>query len=155
MRRLNRSRGVSLVEALVALLVVAFGMVTLLGLQNSLRRSGDLARQRGTALRLAQQDMEILRTYSMLEESESAPKAQTFASITSTERTIPADVEGANAEYKLTREVTTPDDPHLKAIHITVSWPDRAGTIQEVTLDSLIFGADPSLGAALSQGNGS
>ncbi|HEY4083183.1 MAG TPA: prepilin-type N-terminal cleavage/methylation domain-containing protein [Burkholderiaceae bacterium] len=151
MRRLGRKthRGVSLIEALVALMVVAFGMVTLLGLQNSLRRSADLARQRGTALQLAQQDMEMLRAYSVLEKNKATPEAQDFANITSTERTIHADTEGANAAYQLTRQVSAVDDPRLKSIHITVSWPDRTGLTQEVTLDSLIFGADPSLGTAL------
>ena len=156
MRHSRKSvRGVLLIEALVALLVVAFGMVTLMGLQNSLRLSADLARQRGEALRLAQRDMETLRAYSVLEKAQSTADAQDFASIASTERTIHADSEGANAEYALTRQVSSSDDPKLKSIHTTVSWTDRSGTGQRVTLDSLIFGADPSLGAALSIAPGS
>jgi Tfp pilus assembly protein PilV len=144
-----------LIEALVALLVVAFGMVTLLGLQNGLRRGADLARQRGTALRLAQQDMETLRAYSAFEKDAHSADAQDFASMANAERTLRADSEGANAEYTLTRQVSPTDDPRLKSIRITVSWPDRAGVTQQITLDSLIFGADPSLGAALGTGNGS
>lgn len=52
-----KSRGVSLVEALVALLVMSFGMVALVGILSNLRRSEDLARQRGEAQRIAQAEI--------------------------------------------------------------------------------------------------
>ncbi|WP_370695081.1 type IV pilus modification PilV family protein, partial [Klebsiella pneumoniae] len=41
--RLPRQRGVTLIEALVALMVMSFGMVALVGLLATLRRGGDVA----------------------------------------------------------------------------------------------------------------
>ena len=55
--------GVSLVEALVAFLVTAFGMLSIAGMQASLSRNSDTAKQRSEAVRLAQQKMEQLRSF--------------------------------------------------------------------------------------------
>src|SRR6478736_274233 len=61
-----RPRGIGLIEALLALLAMAFGMVALVQLQSHMRRSADQARQRGEAMRLAQQHLEQLRDYALL-----------------------------------------------------------------------------------------
>ena len=58
----RRQAGVTLIEAMVALLIMAFGMVALVGLQSNLRRSADLAKQRGEAIRIAQQQLSSCAT---------------------------------------------------------------------------------------------
>ena len=62
-RRPSQQAGFTLLEALIALLVMSFGMMALAGMQLSLSRSGDVAKQRTEAVRLAQQQMEVLRSY--------------------------------------------------------------------------------------------
>ena len=149
MSPLARARGVVLVEALAALLIVAFGMVAMMRLQSTLRRGSDLARQRGEALRLAQQDMETLRAFSVLQKGGASPQtAQDFASISSMQRTITSDLPGSNSDYTINR-VAVPLGETLKSIRTTVSWLDRAGEPQSIVLDSAIAGIDPSLSAAL------
>ena len=44
-------RGISLVEALVAMLVMSFGMLAIVGLQATLRLNADVAKQRAEAVR--------------------------------------------------------------------------------------------------------
>ena len=49
----SRSQGVSLFEALVALAVMAFGILGIVGLQMSLRQNADVSKQRAEAVRIA------------------------------------------------------------------------------------------------------
>lgn len=61
-----RSRGVSLIEAVVALAVMGFGMLGIAAMQSSLRQNSDIARQRAEAARLASEAIEAMRSYSVV-----------------------------------------------------------------------------------------
>ena len=61
-----RSRGVSLIEALVALAVMAFGLLGVVGMQATLRFNADVSRQRAEAVRMAQEKMEEMRAFGVL-----------------------------------------------------------------------------------------
>ena len=50
--RRSGARGFTLLEALIALLVLSFGMLAIAGFQTTLSRNSDLAKQRTEALRL-------------------------------------------------------------------------------------------------------
>jgi Tfp pilus assembly protein PilV len=142
-----RQRGVALIEALVALLIMAFGMIALAGLQSNMRRSADLAKQRGEAIRLAQQHMEDLRDYAVLTRPAGAPiDLLAYADIADA-----SDSDNAgNTTFTLTRTVrSAPDGAPLKAVNVEVDWTDRAGDAQFVIIDSFITGADPSLSGSL------
>ena len=71
-------RGVSLIEALVAMAIMAFGMLALLGLQGALRGNSDVSKQRSEAVRYAQEQIELLRGFSTLD---TATGARTYAQI--------------------------------------------------------------------------
>ena len=148
----RRTRGVALIEALVALLVMSFGMVALVGLLGQMRRSADLARQRGEALRIAQQQMETLRDFSVI----AAPVAgqldytTDIASIASD--TTASVALSSNANYVLKQTVTGLNEGTAKAVRIEIDWLDRASVgnnYQYVILDTFIAGEDPSLGGTL------
>jgi len=144
-----QQRGVALIEAMVALLIMAFGMVALAGLQSEMRRSADLAKQRGEAIRPAQQEMEQLRDYSLLNPPATpASGVQDYTSIADRTNANAGD-PGSNATFALTRDVTDLVDPPVKAVNVTVSWRDRANGAQFVIIDSYINGADPSLSGSL------
>jgi Tfp pilus assembly protein PilV len=130
-------RGVSLVEALVALAVMAFGMLAVVGVQSTLRHNGDVSKQRSEATRLAQEKMEGLRSFVV---------ADTWTNMVDVNESI----AGTNAQYSVTRQViggTT--DPPAKALRITVDWTDRTGQPQSVTLSSVISSAAPGLSGTL------
>ena len=58
--------GVSLVEALVALAVLGFGMLAVVGAQGSLRLNSDVAKQRAEAVRIGQEALEDWRAFGQL-----------------------------------------------------------------------------------------
>lgn len=141
--------GVALIEAMVALVIMAFGMLALAGLQGNMRRGADLAKQRGEAIRLAQADMERLRSFSVLGPENPPAGVQSYAQIQSITLTD-AGLADSNASFTLTRTVTEWPEPALqKAVRVEVSWDDRAGGPQSVIVDSFIARVDPSLSGSL------
>ncbi|MBK9136249.1 MAG: prepilin-type N-terminal cleavage/methylation domain-containing protein [Betaproteobacteria bacterium] len=59
-------RGISLIEALVAMAIMAFGMLGVVGMQATLRANADAAKQRSEATRLAEEKIEQWRSFSVL-----------------------------------------------------------------------------------------
>lgn len=145
------ARGVSLVEALVALAVMAFGMLAIVGIQSSMRLSSDIAKQRSEAVRIAQEAIEQARAYSVLDVT--AGRAA-FADITDLEDTEVAGYT-TNTTFKLQRRVIDLAAQNQKALQVRVTWYDRAsdegrGDLpQTVMLHSVISLADPAIGAVL------
>ncbi len=129
----KHARGVGLVEALIAFLVVAVGLAGLIKFQSAMRLNSDVARQRTEALRLAQNDIEQLR-------------AAAANDIQSATRSVTP--EAANASFQVTRQVTA-SAADSKTVQVTVSWTDRSGAAQQVALTSLIAAQPPALTGAL------
>ena len=150
----RRTQGVSLIEALVALAVMAFGLLGVVGMQSTLRFNADVSRQRAEAVRLAQEKMESLRSFGVLSGPNPGPHA--YEHIVSGNETLSsASLALSNTDF--TRAVTvTPlppvasDDPRMKTIDVTVSWLDRrGGATESVRLQSNIAQVAPMLGATL------
>ncbi len=154
-KSLASARGAALIEALLALMIVAFGIIALGGMQSTLTRSADLARQRGDALRVASSAMEALRSYSRFSGADNS-----FTGIQSAPASnVTADQTGSNTDFSITRTITSSDgtalsakdDGILKSVRVQVSWQDRAGDTQQLALDTFISGVDPALGFVISQ----
>ena len=128
----HAQRGTSLLEALIAFLVLSLGMVSIARVQGHLRLAADVARQRTEAVRLAQQDMETLRSQ------------RTFSAIASASRNV-----NAGTAYAIDRRIESTGMAHAKAASVTVRWADRSGVAQQVTLHSVVAGTDPRLSGAL------
>lgn len=141
----SRNRGVSLVEALVALAVMAFGILGIVGLQMSLRQNADISKQRAEAVRIAQETVEQRRAFSAMS---SASGVTAFADIVSR---AAAAVPGVTTNTTFTRTETVVDfaNPLRKSLVVDVTWPDRTGTTQSVRLSTLIAGVPPAVGAGL------
>lgn len=148
----QRLSGVSLIEALVALTVMSFGMLAVVGVQATLRQNSDVAKQRSEAVRIGQEAMESWRAYSQLEEGPAGvPQAYNSIKKDAAGRVV-SDYK-TNTNYTLVRnvlEVGDPGyDPNRRTVQITVSWADRNGKVYEVKLDSHIARSDPALTAAV------
>ena len=152
-RRRSKQAGFTIVEALVALLVMSFGMLALAGLQLAMTRSADLAKQRSEAVRLAQLKMEQLRSYDGIT-SGSYTYGTNVVSSTAAETICPTCTAPLNAttnatftrNWTVTRAdgVTAADSDDLqKWIRVAVTWTDRANQTQTVTLNSVIARNDP------------
>ncbi len=144
----QRQRGATLLEALVAFLVLSLGMLSMARLQNQLRLHADVARQRSEAVRLAQEDLEQLRAFASLATSAGVAA---YDDIASGERQVSSlNDQALNTRYELRRQIDASEAPRLKTATVTVSWNDRGGEAQSVALSSVIAGQDPGLSAALS-----
>ena len=141
------SRGVSLIEAMVALAVMAFGMLSLVGVQATLRLNNDLAKQRTEATLIATEEIEGLRNYSSLLPATNRVAWSAIDNLTVAAYTPPESI--GNTSYRVERSVTTIAASRQKIIKVEVSWPDRTGITQRVTLDAVIWGAAPELSSLL------
>jgi hypothetical protein len=143
-------RGVSLVEALVALAVMAFGMLALVGVQTTMRLNSDVAKQRGEATRIATEEIERLRGFETIDVvlNEAA-----YASYDGMAPGTPAyDAAGniGNTTYTITRIVIpAADDLPFKSIAVRVNWTDRSNQPQSVILETAISGTNPALAGLL------
>ena len=143
----RRQHGVSLIEALVALLVLSLGMLTVSQLQSHLRLGSDIARQRAEAVRLGQEDIEALRAYSVLTASGAA---RSWAGITSASRTVDASTGYAtHTRYTVAREIVATSALAAKTAAVTVHWNDRDGDAQKIVLTTMIAANDPAHGGLL------
>lgn len=135
-------RGAGLIELLVAVALLGLGSAALLRLHGQLRLGSELARQRAVALRLAEQEMERLRSYRRLQGADS------WAAIA----TRPAAEWPGVAEpgpFTLAQQVDTHPDLPLKALRLQVAWSDRHGQARQFVLPGLIAAVDPVLVGAL------
>ncbi len=146
-----QQRGVSLIEALVALAVMAFGILGVVGMQLSLRSNGDIAQQRAQAVRIAQEEIEHWRTFTTLTMPPPAGHALSYGQITSTPATAlsAAEIGSSNTTYTLTKVVTESFSPRQKTLQVQVDWNDRTGAVQTVVLRSVVGAVLPELSGSL------
>ena len=146
------SRGVSLIEALVALAVMAFGLLGVVGMQATLRYNADISKQRSEAVRMAQQQVEDLRAFGTLAGTAEWDYADIASVATAT---VPTPAGFANTTFNITTTVANPvaTDAQFKTVAVSVDWLDRrtdgSGTAQSVKLTTAIAAVAPALGATL------
>jgi type II secretory pathway pseudopilin PulG len=144
-----RQRGVSLVEALVALAVMSIGMLALVGVQSTMRLNSDLAKQRSEATRIASEEIELVRSFTSMGVVNGQPGVSYDEIVDRVvESYQPPDGIG-NTTYRVVRNVTDLAGSAQKFVSVQVQWVDRTSQPQTVTLDSAISGAAPTLGAML------
>jgi type II secretory pathway pseudopilin PulG len=150
-RRPARQRGVTLIEALVALLVMSFGMLALVGLMSNLRFGADLAKQRSEAMRIARQEIALARDYSVLVKPPGAPlSVMAYTDIVSFQQPQPRTPPDSNTTYFVNRAVSPlPTGGDGVFVRVSVTWTDRANNQQTVNLDTVIARVDPVFSAAL------
>jgi Tfp pilus assembly protein PilV len=140
-------RGVSLIEALVAFAVMAFGMLGVVGMQTSLRVNADVSKQRSQAVRIAQEAMEEWRAFPVLTAVAPAKAFDNIAGATQTDVTMVAGT--TNTTYRITRTVSSPS-PVERVLIVDVEWADRSGTTQPpVRLASTVTRIEPALAGSV------
>jgi hypothetical protein len=145
----RRIRGVSLVEALVALAVMSIGMLALVGVQSTMRLNSDLAKQRTEATRIASEEIERLRSFTSMGAVQGQPGIS-YDEIASrvVENYQPPDGIG-NTSYRVQRTIVDLATRAQKLVSVQVQWIDRTNQQQTVTVDSAISAAAPTLAAML------
>jgi Tfp pilus assembly protein PilV len=155
----THERGVGIVEAMVSLLVLALGMMSIAALQGRLRLNSDVAKQRSEAVRIAQEDIENFRSFGTFAVNGAITNNFAYDSIVAgaSNKTVLAStvVTKTNTTFTVTRTVADAPrsagitDAPVKNLSVSVAWADRSGTSQNVTLRSVISRSDPAVAGSL------
>lgn len=146
---MGKQRGASLVEALVAMLVMAFGMMSVAGIQGRLRYSGETAKQRAEAMRMAHTELERLRGFVALQRTDDVPAdAIVFDEI----RNDRYAVDASTTSYQFERTVTPMPGGGVEVL-LNVSWRDRSKDDEDEPLSvnwrTALAPVDPRFAASL------
>jgi Tfp pilus assembly protein PilV len=139
----RRQHGITLVESLIAFLVLSLGMLAVVRMQPELRQHAELARQRSEATRLAQLDIEGLRGFVQLRATAAAPS---FDDIVTASYAVEPDAFGS-PRYAVQRSVDAASLSQALAVDVRVRWIDRRGEAQQVMLATVIAASEPALAA--------
>lgn len=149
-RRARHQRGITLIDALLAFLVLAAGVLSVAKLQLHLQSHADLSRQRSEAMRIAQEDIESLRAFASLQADAAASGAASYGRIETVTTSVDR-LNGAalNTVFQLTRRIDDSSASRLKSATVSVAWSGRDGGLQQAVLNSAIAGENPALSGAL------
>ena len=145
-------RGTTLLESLIAFVLLATGTLAVASLQSQMRWHADVARQRSEAVRLGQQELERLRAFSVID---AAPAVHAYASIADADSVADRVFgDAVNTAYRIAQRIDAAGIAGAKGASVTVAWTDRTGAAQRVVLDSVVAGQDPVYSASLALGAG-
>lgn len=147
-------RGSSLVEALVALVILGFGLLAIGKFQITLAEAIGSGRDRIEATFLAQDEMDRLRSFDLLDTPTGTPTTSfgydevltASSTVLSNSNYVAAFNRGVRVSanpVNLTWSGTTVT-PDLKLVLVDLSWTDKRGNTRSLTLPSLIAKHDPS-----------
>jgi prepilin-type N-terminal cleavage/methylation domain-containing protein len=129
-------RGFSLIEVMIALGILAFGIFTMMSAQIGAKRFSSNSRESTLAMKLAERKMETL--FSM---SADDVKALTTAPGYPNDPDNPIDPDpGDGAEMSFVRRtIIEPDDPETGVIKMTVEvdWTNTLGSVRTARIQSL------------------
>jgi Tfp pilus assembly protein PilV len=141
----QRQCGVSLVETLVSLAVLAAAALGTVTSQGQLRLQADLARQRGEALHLAEQHLEAARQFASVQADPGRSSFEALAGTGGPQTMAPT----ASQAFELTQDVVTDPASQSKLVHAQARWTDRAGRAQQAVLATLVAPVPPLLAGSL------
>jgi type IV pilus modification protein PilV len=171
--------GFSLLEVLVAVVIVSVGLVALAALQLSLIRSSNTSKMQSTALSLAKQQIEKLRSFRSLAEYDaltdstvtgdcsSSPTVNCIGNVPYSVQTTITRYVLNGATYALVGDVVSQaalrDDAtqhyvvgrDFKKATVTVTWNDATGASNTLALDDVVDGIDPVDSAKVAQNSSS
>lgn len=117
---LHPNAGFSLIESMLALVVLAIGMLALAGLQVTALRGNALSRRTATAIAMAEQKMEQVKNTPLVNIQAESPPVNID----------PVTGQVTAAATKWTRQVTVTNGPlpNSRAVSVIVSWREKAKT---------------------------
>lgn len=161
--RSERHRGFSLIEVLIAILVLSTGMLALAALQSGITRNGVSAKARSQAVAAATDVLDLIREEATRDEtgfgnldsrtltawtppdvSAAGPDATRFERVVRVTRLVPGKdaAECAGAPPPCLRAVamssTAPSPAEVKRVDVEIRWADDSGEPQSVQVSDLI-----------------
>ena len=148
MNMINSSRrsqvGFTLIEALVSLVVMGFGILAMAGMQAGLSRNADDAKQRTEAIRLAQEKIEFFRSFTGIDSTVVGQGAISATALNWNALAGSADSITTNAVYTRTWRIGGSASDSLRGLTVNVAWTDRTGAAQAVSLSSVLSKSNPA-----------
>ncbi len=151
----RRVRGFSLIEVMIAVVVLSFGLLALAALQGRLARASADAKAQSVALTLAEEKFEGFRSFLNRNAYQQIGNATSLANETLTR-------QGASATFTRTTRVTryivdpatngfvssgaltaTPEQREYKLVEVSVSWSNAENQAQQVKLANIISSSSP------------
>lgn len=146
--------GSSLIEALLALVILGFGLLAIGKFQITLADAIGTGRDRVEATFLAQEELDRLRAFDLLEVLEDSP-AYSFG-YDEIVAASSASLDDSNYVASFSRGVRVPNNPvnltwsgtavthDLKLVLVDLTWTNKQGATQSLTLPSVIAKHDPA-----------
>lgn len=161
MKTLDQSRtqqhGVSLIEALIALVIMAVGILSIAKLNSFLIDVGGQAKARAQAVQLAEAKVEEWRSIIVNSSFNSVPSTcppPVPPTVVGSETLTSVFAVGQSSAqftraWSIEKTCSLSDEVTGARVEVTVSWLDRASVTQSVTVSSLIAWDDPGMAAGL------
>jgi len=135
---IRNARGFTLLEALIGVVILSVGMLSVARLQTELVASSGLSKARSEAIQLAEGDMETTRNMVVV---------TNYNAIASGTRD---DILGKNATFDLARIVATLANPARKQVDVVVTWTDPKEGLQSVRVSDVLAWNNPADGVTAS-----
>ena len=136
--------GFTIIEALISLVIMGFGILSLAGMQAGLSRNADDAKQRTEAVRLAQEKIESFRSYTGIASTVVGQGTTSITALNWNALTGSTDSITTNAAYTRTWTLGGSSGDPMRGLTVNVAWTDRAGEAQTVSLSSVVSKTDPA-----------
>ena len=136
--------GFTIIEALLSLVIMGFGILALAGMQAGLSRNSDDAKQRTEATRLAQEKIESLRSYTGIATTVVGQGTTSNTALNWNALAGSTDTITTNAAYTRTWTLDGSSSDSLRGLTVGVAWTDRAGANQTVSLSSVVSKTNPA-----------
>jgi type IV pilus modification protein PilV len=141
----RRHRGVALLEALVAMLIMTIGVLSLASMQTTINRYSNEAKLRSDATRLAEQKIEQLRSYTgiastVIGQGVTSATAVNWDSLAGGEETV----SSTNATYTRTWTISGAIADPMRTVQVSMAWLNRVGESESLALRSVISQTDPA-----------
>ncbi|WP_303907621.1 type IV pilus modification PilV family protein [Thiohalomonas denitrificans] len=145
----GRDGGFTLIEALIAAVIFAVGLIALARFQGGLVQSGGHNKARSEAVHIAQQKLEEFRGAMM--EGDYTALIDTGGAFSNDPG---GDITGVNATFTRSWKIDDGATPDRKAVTMQVNWTGPQESDQEsVTLDSHLVWKDPAGSATIANGD--
>lgn len=144
MINMHHKKGFSLVEAMIALVLVAAGVAVFVRFESVMLRDRQYIDQENEAVVVARNKINQLRGYSVIPTTSGQNAYDDIISGSSS-------VVKATTTYNLSWTVTTNTNPDYKTVRITVSWTDSRNQSKTVVFDTIIGKVNPADTGKISQ----
>lgn len=139
----RRSGGFSLIEAMLSVAVVAFGMTALYKFQAGIVSVGGLNKSRSAAMSLAQEKLEQMRNYINSSDYDALAVLSTPDFVADPDYTN-GQITNTNTIFTRSYKIENGPSGASKLITSKVAWSDPKQGTQNVVLSSMIAYADPA-----------